>query len=145
MALETPSASSSAVHNVMIANRSVNTGPERVVRRMLREAGLAGYRLHWRIDDESGRYICRPDITYPGRRIAIFVHGCFWHQHNCRDGRIPDSNQEYWEPKLLRTIQRDREHRLALTKSGWKSLVVWECQLKSEAAVMRRVKKFLDA
>jgi DNA mismatch endonuclease (patch repair protein) len=62
----------------MLANRSTDTGPEKAVRGMLREAGHPGYRLHWRIDDGDGRYVCRPDITYPGRKLAIFVHGCFW-------------------------------------------------------------------
>ena len=80
MALEVPPASSPAVHNVMIANTSKDTKPELRVRRILREAGYPGYRLHWRIDDEAGRYVCRPDITYPGRKLAIFVHGCFWHR-----------------------------------------------------------------
>ena len=70
MALEAPPASSPAVHNVMIANTSKDTKPELRVRRMLREAGYPGYRLHWRIDDEDGRYVCRPDITYPGKEAC---------------------------------------------------------------------------
>ena len=80
MALKPPPASSEAVRNTMLANRSTDTGPEKAVRRMLREAGHPGYRLHWRIDEGDGRYVCRPDISYPGRKIAIFVHGCFWHR-----------------------------------------------------------------
>ena len=89
MALEAPPASSPAVHNVMVANTSKDTKPELRVRRMLREAGYPGYRLHWRIDDEDGRYVCRPDITYPGRKLAIFVHGCFWHRCPTCDLGLP--------------------------------------------------------
>ncbi len=72
--MEVPSASSPAVHNVMVANKSTNTKPELSVRSALRSAGFSGYRLHWRIDDERGRYVCRPDITFPGRKLAVFVH-----------------------------------------------------------------------
>ena len=62
------------------------------VRRMLRGAGHPGYRLHWRIDDEDGRYVCRPDIAYPGRRVAIFVHGCFWHRCPRCARELPKAN-----------------------------------------------------
>ena len=75
--MEVPNASSQAVHNVMIANKSTDTKPELIVRGILRTSGFPGYRLHWRIDEDEGRYICRPDISFPGRKIAVFVHGCF--------------------------------------------------------------------
>jgi DNA mismatch endonuclease (patch repair protein) len=118
----------------MIANRSTNTGPEQVVRRMLREAGHPGYRLHWRIDDENGRYVCRPDITYPGRRIAIFVHGCFWHRCPRCALELPKSNLEYWKEKFERNVERDRRKEAALLVMGWKIHTIWECGLDRGAS-----------
>lgn len=117
--------------------RSKNTKPEMTVRSLIHRAGYR-YRLHRK--GLPGK----PDIVFGPRHKVIFVHGCFWHQHSCRDGRIPDSNRPYWQPKLERTVERDKEHRLKLKKMGWKSLIIWECQLKSESTVMRRIKKFLD-
>ena len=105
MALEAPPASSPAVHNVMIANTSKDTKPELRVRRMLREAGYPGYRLHWRIDDEEGKYVCRPDITYPGRKLAIFVHGCFWHRCPTCNLGLPKTNIDYWREKFERNVE----------------------------------------
>ena len=129
MTLKVPQASSEAVHNVMVANRATNTGPERVVRRMLRQAGYPGYRLHWRIDDEEGRYICRPDIAYPGRKLAIFVHGCFWHRcPRCALG-LPKSNTDYWSEKFERNVERDREKEAALRDRGWEVRTIWECDI----------------
>ena len=129
MALEAPPASSPAVHNVMIANTSKDTKPELRVRRMLREAGYPGYRLHWRIDDENGRYVCRPDITYPGRKLAIFVHGCFWHRcPSCNLG-LPKTNSDYWREKFERNVERDKRKEGALLDLGWNIHTIWECDL----------------
>ena len=129
MALETPPASSPAVHNVMVANTSKDTKPELRVRRMLREAGHPGYRLHWRIDDAAGRYVCRPDIAYPGRKLAIFVHGCFWHRcPECAMG-LPKSNVDYWTQKFERNIERDRKKERALVGLGWSIHTIWECEI----------------
>ena len=130
MTLKVPQASSEAVHNVMVANRSTNTGPERVVRRMLRQAGHPGYRLHWRIDDEDGRYICRPDITYPGRKLAIFVHGCFWHRCPRCALELPKSNVDYWSEKFERNVQRDLTKEAALLDLGWEVRTIWECDIE---------------
>ena len=129
MTLKAPPASSEAVRNTMLANRGTNTGPEMAVRRMLREAGHPGYRFHWRIDDENGRYICRPDITYPGRKLAIFVHGCFWHRcPRCALG-LPKSNTDYWSEKFERNVERDREKEAALLDRGWEVRTIWECDI----------------
>ena len=129
MALKPPPASSEAVRNTMLANRSRDTGPEKAVRRMLREAGHPGYRLHWRIDDEDGRYICRPDITYPGRKLAIFVHGCFWHRcPRCAMG-LPKSNVEYWTEKFERNVARDRKKEDSPVRLGWDVHTIWECEI----------------
>ena len=129
MALEVPPASSPAVHNVMIANTSKDTKPELQVRRMLREAGFPGYRLHWRIDDADGKYVCRPDITYPGKRLAIFVHGCFWHRCPKCDLGLPKTNVDYWSKKFERNVERDRRKEAALIDLGWSVNTIWECEV----------------
>ena len=129
MALKSPPASSEAARNTMLANRGKDTQPELSVRRMRREAGHPGYRLHWRINDEGGRYICRPDIAYPGRKVAIFVHGCFWHRcPRCALG-LPKSNTDYWSEKFERNVERDRAKEAALLERGWEVQTIWECNL----------------
>ena len=126
-----PPASSPAVRKTMQGNRSRDTKPELAVRKMLRCAGFPGYRIHWRIDDSEGRYICRPDICYPGRKIAIFVHGCFWHRcPNCKPS-MPKTNIEYWKPKFERNVERDRSKQEKLVNLGWDVKTVWECELDS--------------
>ena len=131
MALKPPQASSEAVRNTMLANRSTDTGPEKAVRGMLREAGHPGYRLHWRIDDEDGRYVCRPDVAYPGRKLAIFVHGCFWHRcPRCALG-LPKSNTDYWSEKFARNVERDSRKEAALLDLDWDVHTIWECDVDS--------------
>ncbi len=132
--MKVPSASSPAVHNVMVANKSTNTGPELVVRRLLRTAGFPGYRLHWRIDEEEGRYICRPDISFPGRKVAVFVHGCFWHRCPKCNLDLPKSNVDYWSQKFERNVERDREKETMLRGIGWRVHTIWECELDDGAS-----------
>ena len=135
MSLKSPPASSEAVRNTMLANRGKDTQPELIVRRMLREAGHPGYRLHWRINEEDGRYVCRPDITYPSRKLAIFVHGCFWHRcPRCAMG-LPKSNVEYWTEKFERNIARDREKEASLVRLGWGVYTIWECEISISGIV----------
>lgn len=117
---------------------SRNTKPEISVRRMLHALGFR-FRLHRR--DLPGT----PDIVLPGRRKIIFVHGCFWHQHDgCRLKRQPKSRPDYWLPKLQRNVARDRETRQKLEESGWVCLIVWECELKEREALSARLRSFLD-
>jgi DNA mismatch endonuclease (patch repair protein) len=71
------------------------------------------------------------------------VHGCFWHQHTCRDGRKPKSNSDYWKPKLARNVARDKAHKAELTKSGWEVLTVWECETKTLETLQPRLQRFL--
>ena len=145
MALKPPPASSEAVRNTMLANRSTDTGPEKAVRRMLREAGHPGYRLHWRIDDEDGRYVCRPDITYPGRKLAIFVHGCFWHRHpGCKYAYTPKSRLDFWLPKLAKNVERDINAQRALEVSGWRVSIIWECQTKNTDTLRTEIQKMIN-
>ena len=131
MTIEAPPASSHAVHNVMMANRSKDTKPEIIVRKMLREYGYPGYRLHWRIDDEDGRFVCRPDVSYPGRKFAIFVHGCFWHRCPACGLSLPKSNVEYWKDKFERNQERDARKESSLSDLGWSVHTIWECEIGS--------------
>jgi len=111
----------------MRAIRSKDTKPELLVRAQLRNLGLTGYRLHRK--DLPGR----PDIAFVGRRKAIFVHGCFWHGHDCLAGRRrPASRQDYWLPKIAGNQARDARHADALRAGGWDVLVVWDCGARSE-------------
>lgn len=115
---------SEATRHVMQANKSKNTKPELIVRSALREAGLPGYRLHWKA--AAGR----PDVCFPGRHVAIFVNGCFWHR--CPYCALPEpkSNVDFWEAKFARNRERDARDREQLVAEGWTVVVVWECKLK---------------
>jgi DNA mismatch endonuclease, patch repair protein len=127
------------VRKTMQANRSINTRPELVVRRLLFSLGYR-YRLH--ADDLPGR----PDIVFPRRRQAIFVHGCFWHQHpdpTCKLRRHPKSNLAYWTTKLRRNQARDQEQLRAIALAGWSALVVWECELTDQVLLLGRLTEFL--
>jgi DNA mismatch endonuclease (patch repair protein) len=112
---------------------SKNTGPELAVRRLLTSLGLR-YRLHRR--DLPGA----PDIVLPGRKLALFVHGCFWHGHDCpRGARAPKTNEGYWRAKIARNVARDAASLAALGQLGWRAEVIWECDLKSPDALTVRL------
>jgi DNA mismatch endonuclease (patch repair protein) len=112
-----------------------NTGPERAVRQVLTRLG-ARYRLH-RADLPG-----RPDIILPGRRLAVLIHGCFWHGHRCaRGSRSPKTNAEYWTTKIARNRARDRQNAALLRKKGWKVLTIWECD--SAPSRVRKLKRAL--
>jgi DNA mismatch endonuclease (patch repair protein) len=119
--------------------RSKDTKPEVLLRRLLHAEGYR-FRLHRK--DLPGK----PDLVFPSRKKAIFVHGCFWHQHpGCREGRVPGSRREYWEPKLARNQQRDTAALIALKALGWDVLTVWECELNQIAAgITGKIFAFLD-
>lgn len=112
----------SAKRSEMMAGiRGANTRPEIVIRRMLFALGYR-FRLHRR--DLPGT----PDIAMPGRKVAIFVQGCFWHLHaGCRYSKLPATRLEFWKPKLERNAERDRESAARLRELGWRVLCVWEC------------------
>jgi DNA mismatch endonuclease (patch repair protein) len=110
-----------------------DTRPELLVRRALHAAGLR-FRLHR--PDLPGS----PDIVLPGRRLALLVHGCFWHQHpGCRLCRQPRGNTEYWLPKLARNVARDARARSELEALGWRVLIVWECETRDPAKLAQVV------
>lgn len=121
----------------MRAVGSRNTKPEIRVRRIAHGLGYR-FRLHRR--ELPGK----PDLAFPGRRKAVFVHGCFWHQHKgCGRAAVPQSNIGFWLPKLTRNAARDAAQIAALKKIGWRALVIWECELKNERRVASRIRRFL--
>ena len=123
---------------IMSRIRCKNTAPETQSRRFVHALGFR-YRLH------ENKLPGRPDMIFRKRKKLIFLHGCFWHQHNkCKDGRIPNSRQMYWRPKLLGNKARDERNRLRLTRLGWRSLVIWECDLTFPKEVQRKVQRFLE-
>jgi DNA mismatch endonuclease (patch repair protein) len=86
----------------------------------------------------------KPDLVLASQQKIIFVHGCFWHKHSCRHGRIsPSTNSDYWDAKREKNTQRDRQHIRSLRKNGWKVLVLWECQTRSTEILRRKLEKFL--
>jgi DNA mismatch endonuclease Vsr len=122
---------------IMNSIRSKDTKPERLVRSMLQ---AAGYRFRKNFKSLPGR----PDVVFTAKKMAVFVHGCFWHAHKgCSNAARPQTRSSYWNAKLDRTINRDREHLAALRKLGWKATVVWECDLKNPNRVRLRLAKFL--
>ena len=123
--LRPPAASSEATRNVMKANKRSDTKPELLVRKRLREAGLTGYRLQWKVPG-------RPDVAWPGKKVAIFVNGCFWHRCPHCNLPTPKSNVEYWVVKFERNKERDERNIRELEEAGWKVHVIWECQLKKK-------------
>jgi len=105
--------------------RSTNTSPEMVVRRLIHGMGFR-YRLH------VAKLPGKPDLVFSRLKKIIEVRGCFWHQHGtCIDSHIPKSRLEYWRPKLERNVRRDEANQNALRQLGWKTLVVWECEVEN--------------
>ena len=109
---------------IMAKVRSRDTEPEMEVRRALHRAGHR-FRIHR--SDLPGR----PDLLFPRHKIALFVHGCFWHWHGCKRSRMPKSNTEYWTAKIERNVNRDRRTRCELERLGWNFMVIWECAIAS--------------
>ncbi len=122
----------------MRAIRSKGMRPELAVRHLVHRMGYR-YRLHKK--DLPGK----PDLVFAPRRKVIFVHGCFWHAHkNCKVAHTPKSNLEYWRPKLERNQARDEKNIENLAANGWKSLVVWECETKTQETLRNRLLDFLQ-
>lgn len=121
--------------------RGKHTSPEITVRKILRRLG---YRLRLHVGNLPGK----PDIVIPKYRAAIFVHGCFWHQHKgCKNCVQPKTNKEFWVKKFTGNVSRDRRNRRRLSRQGWKSIVIWECQIESgtfEEKLTRRVSRLVS-
>lgn len=122
----------------MRAVRSKNTKPEMTVRRLVHSLGFR-FRLHRK--DLPGT----PDLVFPGRRQVIFVHGCFWHGHDCaRGARQPKHNAGYWTTKIARNQERDHRAEQELSSAGWETCTLWECQLKDGEALQATIIDFLS-
>lgn len=125
---------------VMSKIRSTDTKPEMRIRKGLHVLGFR-YRLH------DKRLPGRPDIVLPRFKTVIQVRGCFWHGHNCIDGHIPKSRKKYWEPKLIKNIERDRKNDKLLKEMGWDVIVAWECKSASNKGLtkeLNRINKILN-
>jgi DNA mismatch endonuclease, patch repair protein len=115
-----------------------DTRPEIAVRQIVHARGYR-YRLH--VPELPGT----PDLVFPRLRKVIFVHGCFWHRHECRDGvKVPAGNHGYWIPKFARNVERDAADRQSLQRMGWDVLVVWECQIARRPIIENALISFLS-
>lgn len=122
---------------IMSRVRSKGTGPEKKVRSLLHYLGFR-FRLHRK--DLPGN----PDIVFPSRKKVIFVHGCFWHRHDCKAGqKIPKTNTEYWTEKISRNVVRDSEQSYSLQEAGWERLIIWECEIRDEERLKAKILEFL--
>ncbi len=125
---------------IMSAVKSADTAPEMVVRRLLHSMGRR-YRLHKA--DLPGK----PDVVFQKQRKAIFVHGCFWHGHDCSKGRLPTTRTDYWTAKIGRNVIRDGEQTQQLAADGWSVLKVWECETaKRDVEILtEKLRSFLSS
>jgi len=116
--------------------RSKNTRPEIIVRKYLFSRGLR-YRINYNIPG-------KPDVVFPGEKIAVFVHGCFWHLHGCKYSTFPKTNVSFWENKLKKNKERDRIIEEQLNAEGWNVYIVWECELKeNRGKCLEKVLKYI--
>jgi DNA mismatch endonuclease, patch repair protein len=120
----------------MRAITSKGMRPEVAIRRLVYRLGYR-FRLHKK--DLPGK----PDLVFASRRKVIFVHGCFWHGHDCPRGHVPRSNADYWRAKISRNRQRDKRTVKDLINSGWGVLVIWECEINENSTLHRRIRSFL--
>ena len=132
------------VHNPKVRSfnmsqiKSKGTKPELIVRKLCFSKGLR-YRLNKKI------YNISADLIFPKYKSVIFVHGCFWHSHDCKYGRVkPKSNAEFWNKKRGDTYIRDQRNQTKLIENDWKYLIIWECELKNLENVSFKVNKFFD-
>ena len=116
--------------------RSVDTKPELFVRRALH---AMGYRFRTHVRDLPGR----PDLVFTKRHAVIFVHGCFWHRHGCKKTYVPKVREEFWGSKFAANTSRDERNQSQLVQSGWRVLVVWECEVESDDTIIDRMVAFL--
>ena len=116
--------------------RCRDTTPEVRVRKVVHRLGFR-FRLHRR--DLPGT----PDLVFPRHKKVIFVHGCFWHQHDCTRGRRPGTNRDFWDKKLDRNIQRDMDNVNLLERHDWTILILWECATRHTDVLEQRISEFL--
>lgn len=135
-----PPPTSEVTTKVMRSNKGKDTHPELVLRKALREAGYPGYRINWK------KVPGRPDIAYPGRKIAIFVNGCFWHRCPHCNLPLPKSHTDFWQQKFERNIERDRRKTKELEKLGWNVVTIWECEIRANLpSIVSSLKMVLES
>ena len=133
-----PIPSDEQISRRMSAVKSKNTKPEILLRKALWNSGIRGYRLHWK------KVPGRPDLTFPGKKIAIFVNGCFWHRCLLCNPSFPKSNVGFWTNKFTKNVERDKLKNQELKKLGWTVLAIWECEIKKELNTqVEKVKQLL--
>ena len=124
---------------VMRAVKSANTTPELAVRAAVRDLG---YGRRYRLNSSAAPG--KPDLVFSALHKAIFVHGCFWHGHDCKRGaRVPKANADYWRAKIARNRTRDAATRTTLKRAGWSALTIWECETRDVATMKRKLRRFL--
>lgn len=129
---------SQAVRSKIMASVGTrDTGPEVMLRKRL-------HRLGYRYATHTAKLPGRPDLVFPALGKIVFVHGCFWHGHSCRWGRLPKSRPEYWRPKIDVNRKRDARMTRKVRRLGWSVLIVWQCQLRNLDRAVQRVARFLD-
>ncbi len=133
-----PIPSSEVASKVMSSIKGRDTKPELIFRKLLWQNGLRGYRLHYKVPG-------KPDIAFVKKKIAIFLHGCYWHRCPKCDLPIPRSNSEFWKHKFQRNVERDKSKELLLRKNGWKVFIIWECEVKNDLTkVIEKIKRNFD-
>lgn len=122
---------------LMARIKTSGTEPELRVRSLLRRLGFRSQRY-------NGLLPGRPDIVLSRKRIVLFVHGCFWHGHSCPKGKLPVQNAEFWNKKIVENKARDRRTKRELVQAGWRVLTVWQCALKEESRLSRKLQRALS-
>lgn len=130
-----PEPSSEHISVVMKSNKGKNTKPELRVRGLLRELGYPGYRINWK------KVPGKPDIAFPGRKIAIFVNGCFWHNCPRCNLPLPKTHTDFWKNKFDVNVERDRRKVHELESLGWAVITIWECELNDEIDAVKFILK----
>lgn len=124
---------------IMSSIKDRNTKPELILRKALWHNGVKGYRKHWK------KVPGRPDIAFPGEKLAVFVNGCFWHRCPICNPPMPKSHSEFWYNKFSNNIKRDQKKIEQLKKKGWKIITIWECQLKNNNIIhVDKIKAILN-
>ena len=131
-----PIPASPLTSKVMSANKGIATKPEIKVRKSLSDAGIRGYRVNWKKAPGT------PDIAFPGRKLAIFINGCFWHRCPKCQPNSPKTNIVFWTKKFEGNEARDKNKKEALDQLGWRVIVVWECEVKNDMdGIISAIKK----
>ena len=113
------------------------TKPEILVRKFLHTNGF-------RFRKNDKRYPGKPDVILPKFKTIIFIHGCFWHGHLCKAGKLPETRKEFWTEKLQANKARDNQNIQELKKLGWKVLVIWQCEIKNKSVRSERLESLLE-